>query len=236
VQEVRIIARSRKIDLSVSMGDGPAVLTGGLGGWTTVQRLDDIAFSTWEGQEPLTQDVPILLDGWGRFPKSVEGDLQTIFKLGRDFDGPRTAPPVFKVWGPIFFPGKNWVLQAGGIDLGTDDTIRLEDGTLVRQSLVLHLTEYINPNQIQRTKHHDVKGAEEVTPEHQRGEPAKSGGTAFPGKTYRVGGGKSGNGESLVEIAALLYGRWEAWKAIAAKNGLKEANAKLRPGTQLLLP
>lgn len=231
MQEVRIIAKSRSIDITVPMGDGPAVVTGGLGGWRTVERLDDIAFSSWEGQEPLTQDVPILLDGWGRNPASVERQLQTIFKLGRDFSGPRSAPPVFTVYGPVFFEGKNWVLGDGGIELGTQDTIREDDGTLVRQSLVLHLLEYVNPNQIKRDKHHDVKGAEEVTPEHQRGEPAKTGGTAFPGNSYTTK-----QGDTLVSVAAKLYGNWEAWKALGAKNGLKEANAKLKPGTVLLLP
>jgi phage tail protein X len=231
VKEVRIIAKSRSIDITVQMGDGAAVITGGLGGWKSVERLDDIAFSSWEGQEPLTQDVPILLDGWGRNPESVERQMNTIFKLGRDFSGPRSAPPVFTVWGPIFFEGKNWVLGDGGIELGTADTIREDDGTLVRQSLVLHLMEYVNPNQVKRNKHHDVKGAEEVTPEHQRGEPGKTGGTAFPGNTYTTQ-----QGDTLVSIAAKLYGNWEAWKALGAKNGLKEANAKLPAGTHLILP
>jgi hypothetical protein len=232
VQEVRIIAKSRQVDITVQMGDGPATITGGLGGWKTVERLDDIAFSSWEGQEPLTQDVPILLDGAGRNAQSVERELNTIFKLGRDFSGPRSAPPVFTLYGPIYYPGKNWVLGDGGIELGTDDTWREDDGTLIRQSLVLHMIEYVNPNQIKRNKHHDVKPAEEVAPEHQRGEPAKTGGTAFPGKSYTVQAG----GQSLVEIAAFLYGNWEAWKALGAKNGLKEANAKLKSGTILLLP
>lgn len=231
MQEVRIIAKSRGIDITVQAGDGTAVITGGLGGWKTVERLDDIAFSSWEGQEPLTQDVPILLDGWGRNPQSVERELNTIFKLGRDLNGPRSAPPVFTIYGPVYYPGKNWVLGDGGIELGTDDTIREDDGTIVRQSLVLHLTEFVNPNQIKRNKHHDVKEAEEVLPEHQRGEPAKTGGTAFPGKTYT-----SQQGETLVSIAAKLFGNWEAWKSLGAKNGLKNANAKLKPGTVLLMP
>lgn len=232
MQEVRIVAKSRKIDITVPVGDGPAIITGGLGGWRTVERLGDIAFSTWEGQEPLGQDVPILLDGAGRSPRSVERPLNAILKLGRDgIDGQGNPPPVFRMWGPIFFPGRNWVLGDGGIELGTDDTWRLDDGTLIRQSLVLHCTEYLDPGAPRRSKRRNLGEAEETLPEHQRGEPAKTGGTAFPGKSYTTSAG-----ETLVSIAAKLYGNWEAWKALAAKNGLKQANAKLPVGTHLQLP
>lgn len=227
MQEVRIIAKSRKIDITVQIGDGPATLTGGLGGWKTVERLDDIDFSSWEGQGPLMQDVPILLDGWDRNPQSVERELNTIFKLGRDFSGPRSAPPVFTLYGPVYYPGKNWVLGDGGIDLDTDGTIRLDDGTLVRQSLVLHLIEYVNPTQIRPNKQHKIGPGEVV--------PGGGASLLFPAEV--VGGTYTTKaGDTLQKIAAKLYHEWEAWKAIGAKNGLNDPNAKLPVGTKLILP
>lgn len=198
MREVRIIADGPKIDISVPMGDGPATITGGLGGWQSVERIDDLALTTWEGQEPLTQDVPLLLDGWDRHPQSVERELTTLLKLARDFTSDeREPPPVFKVFGPIFFEGKNWVLPEGGIELGTEDTIRLEDGTLVRQSLVLHLLEFVNSDVIKRRK---------------KGGIGRKPGSAKPLSYDTV------EGDTFLKIANKVYGEWERWLEIANKN------------------
>jgi hypothetical protein len=239
INKLRILSQQANIDLTVHMGDGPATITGGLGGWKEVERLDQTSITTWEGRGAVTQDVPVLLNGFewwshkeGRMipTSSVQPLLQEILKLGLE-------PFVFSIEGAIHFPKKHWVLPDGGIERGTDDTIREEDGMLVRQSLVLHLMEYVNPKKaIVRNPKIGLGEAEEVTPANQRGEPGKTGGTAFPGKTYTVGQGKNGNGETLVEVAALLYGRWEAWKALGAKNNVRDANRKLKPGTNLVLP
>lgn len=227
MRELRIIAKSRKIDITVPMGDGPATITGGFGGWKPVERLDDIAFSSWEGQEPLTQDVPILLDGWGANPQSIERQLNTLFKLGRDFTGPRSAPPPFKVWGPVYYPKKTWVLGDDGITLGTDDTIRLEDGTVVRQSLTLHMMEFVNPNQIRQDSHHSIGPGRVV--------PGGGDSLVFPAEV--VGGTyTTKEGDTLQKIAARLYGEWQQWKAIGRKNGLTDPFAKLPAGMKLILP
>lgn len=198
MKEVRIVAKSHKIDITVPLS-GVATLTGGLGGWTTVDRADDLSLTDWNGQEPLTQDVPLLLDGWDRTPRSVERQLNTIFKLGRDFNHKdRERPPVFKVEGPVFYSGKYWVLPSGGIELGTDDTIRLEDGTLVRQSLVLHLLEHVRADVLR--EHRKSKGI------------AKRPGDAIP-LTY-----DTRQGDTLMSVATDQFGDWTRWAEIAKKN------------------
>jgi len=190
MKDLQIESRSGKVKITVEMGDGPATLTGGLGGWKTIERVDDVAMTNWEGKEPVTQDVPVLLDGWGRNPQSVQKDLDTILSLG-------LGATVFKIKGPIHFEKKSWVLPDGGIDLGTEDTIRLEDGTLVRQSLTLHLMEHIRTDVIK-----------------DRGRAGKEGaiGEARP-VTYT-----SKAGDNWMTIAAYVLGNWESWKEIAAKN------------------
>jgi nucleoid-associated protein YgaU len=230
LQEVRIVAKSPRIDIIVPMGDGPAVVTGGLGGWQAVERIDDIAFTTWEGQEPLTQDLPLLLDGNGRTPRSVQAELNTLLQLGRSFNHKeRSAPPVFKVWGPMQFgEGKNWVLGDGGIELGTDDTWRLDDGTLIRQSLVLHLIEFVNPQVIRRKGSKIALGPGKVVP---------GGGASLLFPNEVVGGTYTTKvGDTLSSIAAKLYDGWEAWEPIARKNDLTDPNRKLPVGTKLILP
>jgi phage tail protein X len=228
VQEVRIIAPSLKLNTTVQMGDGPATITGGLGGWQTVERVDDIDGTSWEGQEPITQDVPLLLDGhpaWDRGAqrvtprRSVEGELLTLFKLGRDPDG--GSPAVFQLEGPIYFPKKHWVLGSGGIDLNTDDTIRGGDGMLVRQSLTLHLTEYVPLIPRKRKK-----------PAIGEAVAVQGLGEAVPVEyTTR-------QGDTFIAIAGRLYGQWPIWEAIADKNPKFPRNpmTPLPVGVELTLP
>jgi hypothetical protein len=218
--EVRILAPSIALDLVFPMGDGPAVLTGGLGGWTAIQRADDVSITDWEGQEPLTQDVPLMLDGYGE-GESVEPLLASLIKLGRPGDSSR--PPVFRVKGPIFFPHLHWVLPEGGIDLDEDSAIRGDGGTLLRQALTLHLLEYVRPDRI---KSHKRKRKQS-----ERGDPAKTGGTAFPGRIY-----VTKKGDTLITVAHNLYGDWQQWKAIGAKNHIADPHRKLPAGTRLRLP
>jgi hypothetical protein len=204
------------------MGDGPAIITGGLGGWQVVPRQDDVGSTDWEGQEPLTQDVPLLLDG---FPddESVEREWNTVKKLGRDAVGDERVPPVFKVWGPIEYggEGKAWILPDNGIQPNAQSIIRRDDGELLRIEFTLSLLEYIRPDTIKRHKKKKSK----------RGNPAKTGGTAFPGTSYTVR-----KGDSLVSIAKDLYGDWKRWADIGKLNGLHDANRQLPAGMKLRLP
>lgn len=224
MEEAHIRSTDGTINIRVPMGDGPALITGGLGGWQTIDRQDDIAATDWVGQGPLTQDVPLFLDGYGD-GESVMPQMQTIFKLARDVTGNENVPPVFQIDGPIFFPEAHWVLPEGGIDLDPASTIRNDNGGLLRQAFTLHLLEFVKPDEVR------LRGKKK-TPKHQRGEPGRTGGTAFPGKSYTVPKG----GQSLHEIAALLYGDASEWKAIGAKNDIADPNRKLPAGKVLKLP
>jgi hypothetical protein len=213
VREVRIIAQNPDIDISVEMGDGPAMIVSGLGGWQTVDRIDDISITDWVGQAPLQQDVPLLLDGYAK-ERSVERELNSIFKLGRDAVGEENVPPVFKVFGPVYFEGKSWVLPEGGIELDPSSVIREDDGTLLRQALTLHLLEYVKPDEVKLRK----KKRQQHVANH------------IP-LTYITR-----KGDTLISIAADVLHDWKRWKEIGQKNNLSDPNRKLPPGKTLNLP
>lgn len=217
MKPLRLVASDPQIDIEVSVGNFGARLVGGLGGYQEIERQDDVNITDWIGQAALKQDISILLDGWAK-GDSVERELNTILKLGRDPNGER-VPPVFKVFGPVFFPGKSWVLPADGIDLdaGEIDPIRRRgDGELLRQEVILHLLEFNKPDEIRlRGK----KGKEAI------GRGIAVGGTVTTKK-----------GDTLHKLAAQLFGDAGEWKALGDKNGIADPNRKLPAGKVLKIP
>lgn len=221
MRECRLIAQDPQIDITIPMGDGPAIITGGLGGWQPVEVLDDIAATAWTGQSLLTMDVPLLLDGFGT-NDSVERAWNTIRKLGRDPNGTENVPPVFRVFGPFDYgEGKAWVLPESGIEPDTESVIRRDDGTLLRQAFTLHLLEYRRPNTLRKRK----KKRKSSTA------ASRDGGTTFPGTRY-----VTKQGDTLQKIAAALFGDWKQWKAIGDLNHLSDPNKVLPVGETLKLP
>jgi len=219
MKQVRILAKDPDIDITLPMGASPAQIVGGLGGWEEVDRQDGIAVSDWSGQSLLKQDISLLLDDYPA--GSIERELNTLMKIGRDPNGEENVPPVFRVYGPVFYPGKAWVLPEGGIELAEGDieTIRRKgDGELQRQEVVLHLMEFRRPDTIR------VRGKKK-----RRHRPA-TGGTEAPGNTYTTK-----QGDTLISIAAKLYGDWKRWKEIGDKNDIRDPHRKLPTGRKLRL-
>lgn len=214
MRRCRIIAKDPPIDISIPMGEGPAVPTGGFGGWKAVQRQDDVSVTDWEGQEPLTQDVPLLLNGY-ESDESVEREWNTVKKLGRDPNGDEHKPPAFKVFGPIDGPeGKSWVLAEGGIEVNPASILkRPGSGELLRIEFTLHLLEYIRPGVIRsrRRRRIGIGRAQALTY------------TTHPGQT-------------LAGIAATQLGDWKLWKEIGRKNGIADPFRLLPAGRVLKLP
>jgi LysM repeat protein len=214
MKPVRIIAQNPNIDITIPMGDGPAKPVGGLGGWVPVALVDDIAGVDWQGQDGLTEDVPLLLNGLER-DDPVDREWNTIKKLGRDANGDERRPPVFKVYGAVEYPGKAWVLPANGIEVLEMDK-RVGSGELLRVEFVLHLLEYTSPDVIKdrrRKKHKKV---------------ARVGNNVAVGGTYTTS-----KGDTLAKIAANLLNDWKRWEEIGNKNGLSDPNRVLPAGKRL---
>lgn len=223
MKQVRIVAKDPDIDITLPMGASPAKLVGGLGGWEEVERMDDLSVSDWSGQGLLMQDISLLLDDFhvGHPEGSIEREMNTLLKLGRDPNGEENVPPVFRVYGPVFYPGKAWVLPDGGIDLeeGDLETIRRKgDGELQRQEVTLHLMEYRRPDTIKvrgKGKHRKRMGVGPSQP-----------------LTYTTVAG-----DTLVKIAAKpgIFGDWKRWKEIGDKNGIADPHRVLPVGRVLTI-
>jgi hypothetical protein len=218
VKPIRLVAKDPAIDITIPMGDG-APVPGGFGGWTTVDLQDAVQGTDWEGQEPLTEDVVLLLDGLdGNDP--VDRQWQTVKRLGRP-GGDRERPPVFRVYGPLDAPeGKAWVLPAQGIAINEEETIKRDrDGAYLRIEFTLHLLEYNPPEVIADRK-------------RRRGVAKKPSDNLVVGGTHTV----SGDGpRTLWEIAFLLYDDYNRWVEIGNKNGIRSPFLRLPPGKRLKL-
>jgi hypothetical protein len=218
LKPVRIVAKDPDIDITIPMGDGAAHPVEGLGGWKGVPVQDDIEAVDWEGQPLLREDVPLLLNGLER-DESVAREWNTVKKLGRDPNGDETKPPVFRVWGPVEYPGKAWVLPANGIEINEDEIVKRDgDGELLRIEFTLHLMEYRSPDEIKARKKRK-KSRQAI------------GQNVAVGGTYTVGQ----KDETLRTIAAKLFRNGDRWKEIGNKNDIHDPNRVLPVGKRLVL-
>jgi hypothetical protein len=220
VKPYRFVARNPPIDITIPPGDGPAYPTGGIGGYKTIPLQDQVEGVDWEGQPPLTEDVPLLLDGLAA-RESVEREWNTVKKLGRDPNGDEERPPAFQVYGPLDAPeGKWWCLPANGIEINTEEMIKRDgDGELLRIEFTMHLLEFIPPEVI-KARHAKAKKA-----------VGSISNAVVVGGTYTVK-----QGDTLISIANKLYnGEWERWQEIGKKNNLFDPLVPLKPGRVLQL-
>jgi phage tail protein X len=215
---LRILAPSVNVDLKVLMGAGAATPTGGIGGWTQEERPDAKNLTEWKGNSTVTQDIPILINGF-MDGNNVQGQANDIIALGRNPEDDE-VPPVFRMFGAIWFPWFAWVLE--GISWGEepgDEVIRDTDTTLLRQELTLHVAEFEDPDQIRIKRIRHAFGV------------GKGGGVNAPGNIYIVH-----KGDTIASIAAKVYGDRSVWKVLAKKNGIRDPNAELKPGREIKLP
>lgn len=110
--------------------------------WTTVNRPRRKSFITWDGNDPYRMDLPILFDGWDDLD-SVESDVAILnnMRLSDDY----VQPPRIIIEGAVPVKRDKWVIES--IDWG-DHVIWHEAGYRVRQDAVVHLLEYVEPQQL----------------------------------------------------------------------------------------
>jgi nucleoid-associated protein YgaU len=198
--QLHLTATDPKVDLKVNMGDGPATPTAGYAGWEVVDRVRRKGMTSFAGLQPFQQDVPVLLDGY-RDNRSVERTLDLLLSLG--------GGTIFKAFGPIYNPADRYVF-GGEPEFG--DTIRSEDGTLVRLALTLKLMEYVPA---------DLAG--------RRKEPKVAVGRGVP-VSYTTHAG-----DTLTKIAHAVYHDWKRWREIGDRNNLSDPHRILPAGKELKL-
>lgn len=211
------------------MGEAPAILTGGDGGWELEERPGLPPVTVWKAPQVIRQVIPILFDG-GEHHLSIESAGAVLNALTRP-PAERESPPLLRISGPaVHSVSRVWVAES----LVQEDTVirRAGDGDRTRQAWTLTLIE-----------HSDVSVLVRRSPSKKARAKArrrKRGGTLVGtvGKP-RPGIGRTHTlrtGETLAIIAARVYGDARKWKAIAAANNIKDPNHPGKPGRVLRLP
>jgi hypothetical protein len=198
------------------LGDTPADIPSGYGGWVVVSRQRKIGLTVWQGKDPLRMAVSILFDGF------IDGTSQEIpiSRLSRMALPPAGGgePPVVKVSGlGVPKPGPTeWVIEslAWGTNVIWENAA---NGVLarLRQDCVVSLLQYVDDD---RVAFKGLQPASSPTGKSKSGWP----------KTYTAKAG-----DTLNTIAKHFYGDASKWKKIGDANGIRDPrsvkkNQKLR--------
>jgi hypothetical protein len=160
---VRLRCGDPAFALLALLGPDAPRISGGIGGWSVVERPHAVGMTLWGGVEPYQLELSLMLDGWAA-RQSQDAAVQGLLKVARgDNDSP---PGVLAVEG-IVIPASLWVIE--NIDFG--DPILATGGESVvsswarqgprhaatpgarlRQPLALTLREYVPPTVLRRKR------------------------------------------------------------------------------------
>jgi hypothetical protein len=152
--------------LAMKLGDGPALVTEGYGGWDKIARPRRHALTEWVGQNGYSVTIPVLFDGFST-NESVEVDVRTLERFAY-LDATVSEPPQIVVDGlgvvPHDYsqePRVRWVVE--DISWNAADFIRrLGDGKLVRASATITVLEFVRDDRLAKLpparKHSAKKG------------------------------------------------------------------------------
>lgn len=220
-------------DFTCLLGDGPPEVTDGYGGWEAVSRARNVAFTQWNGRNPLTIKIPILFDNFAN-GESIEADIRQLEKMaGAEYprkDNPSLQPPLVLIDSHGVIPHdfhdatqNDWVIQT--IEWGDSD--RNEWGNRVRQAATVTIMEYV---------YDEVIGGIGMRPSGKSKARAKK-------KAKRRHYVVKGAGETLLTIAHHELGNSHFWRRIRDVNltkhkkyKYKDPRKKLPMGTVLVLP
>jgi hypothetical protein len=148
---VRVTCDDPKLNVVALLGEEPARLTGGFGGWEVSARPRQVGMTTWTGVEPLQLELSLLLDGWAS-ATSQENAISDIVTCARGDDN---SPP-------------------GIVELG-DVIVDPASRERLRQALALTLREYVPPEYLQQRRRAVLgsKGKTRVVTARQGDTPAK---------------------------------------------------------------
>jgi hypothetical protein len=157
---IRLQCPDPAFDRTVLLAPDAPKLTGGVGGWETTARPQQVSMTTWGGTEPFELKVQVMLDGWTahktREPASQEPLIRELLTAGRGDD--ESPPGIFTLDGIPSLPADDWVLT--GAEPG--DPIRRGDMHRVRDTYTLTFLEYVPPTYLQLRKG-ALQGAKDKT-------------------------------------------------------------------------
>ena len=210
IRDVHISCAELGLELDILLGQDPPAVTGGVGGWTEVDRPKNKAMTRWEGVAPFALDLPLMVDGF-MDDEPVQSTVTALLALGSP--GAGTEPPKLSVDGPIPVLEQVSVWIVDDIDWGDPDYN--DSGDLVRQPLTLRLKEHVPV---------DVLG---ITPGGLAAGLGKGKGRAGK-KEVRVR-----KGDTLKKIATRTGA---TVKDLKERNGIRDPNKKLKVGRTIVVP
>lgn len=186
--------------------DQDAVPSGGYGGFQVTPRPKKAALTVWQGRDPFTLTIPMLLHRHGN---SIEDEIHDLGVLSSGTS--RGAPPQVNVQGAILVPthaGRDWTIE----DLQWGAARRRRNGTITRQEVTVVLQEFVDDTSLPTSTEDTLRNGRTII------------------RHYRVK-----HGDTLLSIAARELGDAKRWTDIAVLNGLR-SSGQLKPGRLIRLP
>lgn len=140
-QYYQINAIDDKTSVVVRRGASAAKITGGGARWKTVNRPKRTSIVLFEGSDPYTVDMPIIIDGWAE-SDSIEADIAKLNQMKFSHSS-LVRPTRVRIDGAMPVKGATWVIA--DIQWG-DNVIWHTDGDKTfryRQDCVVQLLQYI---------------------------------------------------------------------------------------------
>lgn len=171
VKRVRVPGTLRQADsFHVLAGDEPPSITDGYGKYDTVDRLQRVGLTVFQGFNPIAMEVPIRFDAYrSRDGSQIEKDIFLLERMGGrgNFSGSAVGPPpVIRVSTtnsagaivPLIPSNYQWSSQnksapmwrVAGIDW-TDGAIRDNGGNRILQEATVHLQQHVRVNVVTRS-------------------------------------------------------------------------------------
>jgi nucleoid-associated protein YgaU len=215
----------RPLQQPTQLGDGPATVTQGYGGWQEIARPGRRSATTWSGFQPFAIDLPLMLDGFDQ-DVSVEPAITALEAMaGRGSRAPGGEPPKLIVntagvmpQDSVAYPDGRWVITA--LDWDAEGTIVGDAGDRVRTAVRVSLLQHLDANTLE----------DRLVAEIRRRSSTASGKSGRQ-RTYRAK-----QGDTLVSIARSQLHDPGRWPDIKKLNGIRDPRAALKPGRVIKLP
>lgn len=206
---VALVSDDQRLRALAMLGDEPPKLSDGYGGWQPIAVPRDTAFLEWQGSNPFTLIMPVVMSGWLQ-QASIEAFLSQVEKMGQKQRG-ALQPPELKLDGPAlgWITTQPWVLN--NIEWGK--VLRNGAGQRSHAEMTLTFLQKVDPSIL-------VKKAKKK---------------AAKVRYYRVKKTKNGKPETLQAIAKKLLKKASRYKEIMKLNHIRDPR-KIKVGQKLKIP
>jgi hypothetical protein len=201
----------------VPLGDSPATLSNGVGGWEIIDRPKRSSITRYKGKQPFNLDIPVLFDGTTPPVTGQEVAISKLTRMGIS-SGRFKDPPVITLAGAVPRTDLKWVIQ----NLSWDNQAtrwKMMNGVPVRirQAVTINLLQYVDEGPLIQTPP----------------SPAVVAGGGDSGAKIKNGSGKNAKQEAQDE-----YGNASLFQAIFDANPwmLPDPRSPIPAGTIFVVP